>query len=110
MPGGNVPIVRFKRMIVQATIAVFLTLFGFGCGEDKPTDPPPIQPSWKILDASVNLNDLWGSTFDTVFGVGQDGSVFRFDGTAWFALTSPTTRDLHGIWGSSVSDIYAVGD
>ena len=37
-------------------------------------------------------------------------TILRYDGVAWRAMESGTTEDLYGIWGSSGSDIFAVGE
>jgi hypothetical protein len=33
----------------------------------------------------------------------------HFDGVGWAAQTSGTTADLKGVWGSSTTDVFAVG-
>jgi hypothetical protein len=69
---------------------------------------------------SVNANTLyavWGSFLtspmnlrpDDVYAVGANGAIIHYDGTGWTSMSSPTQKDLHGIWGSWPSDIYAVG-
>jgi hypothetical protein len=35
--------------------------------------------------------------------------IVHYDGTAWSSVNSVTPNDLHGIWGSSATDVYAVG-
>jgi hypothetical protein len=36
--------------------------------------------------------------------------VVILDGRAWSVMTSGTTNNLNGVWGSSYSDVFAVGD
>ncbi len=55
---------------------------------------------------------LWwvhGFAHDDVFAVGEGGTVVHFDGTAWTTLRSGSPYTLWGIWGSSPTDIWAVG-
>jgi hypothetical protein len=45
-----------------------------------------------------------------VFLVGSDGHIYQFDGATWSPMASPTTQDLHDVWGNAGSNVYAVGD
>lgn len=54
------------------------------------------------------LFDLWGSSTNDVFAVGQDGTILHYNGAAWSAMTSGTTLDVMKIWGSGPNDVYAV--
>jgi hypothetical protein len=45
-----------------------------------------------------------------VFAVGDNGVILHYDGISWQAMPSDTTLALHGIWGSSPTDLLAVGD
>jgi hypothetical protein len=65
---------------------------------------------------------VWGSSATDVFVAGfqveetdEDflvfGTIFHFDGTGWSRVTLPPgVGVLHEIWGSSASDVFAVGD
>ena len=48
-----------------------------------------------------------------VFAVGSNGYtsgiILHYNGSAWSAMTSGTTNSLNGVWGSSGSDVFAVG-
>lgn len=55
------------------------------------------------------LRDVWGSSENDVYAVGDYGTVIHYDGTTWSPVTSGTTLDLFGIWGSSKNNIFAVG-
>lgn len=69
-----------------------------------------------------SLNAVWGSSGTDVFAVGHNlfdfglyyYTITHYDGNSWSlmskeAATSGTTNNLHGIWGTSSSDVYAVG-
>jgi len=47
-----------------------------------------------------------------VGGLNKQGIILHYDGSSWNAMTSGTTNNLRGIWGSSSSDIdiFVVGD
>ncbi len=53
---------------------------------------------------------IWGSSYKDIYVVGGSGGIIHYDGTAWTAITSPTTNNLSGIWGACANDIFAVGD
>ncbi len=55
-----------------------------------------------------HLRGVWAGGGE-VFWAGDHGTVLRHDGKAWSRMTSGTTKHLHGIWGSSASDVCAVG-
>lgn len=56
------------------------------------------------------LLSVWGASASNVFAVGDGGRILRYTGSAWNAMTSPTTRTLARISGTSATDIWAVGD
>lgn len=56
------------------------------------------------------LLSVWGTSSSNVFAVGAGGRITRFNGTSWSAMTSPTSRTLFRVAGSSPSDVWAVGD
>ena len=84
--------------------------------------------SWSLMDAGVSdgLTGVWGAAPNAVFAVGAAGARF-YDGEAWSSMSevegSPwwvwgtSVDDVHfqdvagtrGVWGSSPSDIFAVG-
>jgi hypothetical protein len=53
---------------------------------------------------------LWGSAWNDVFAVGEDGLILHYDGTAWQSMDSGTELTIKGVWGLSGSDVFAVGD
>lgn len=54
------------------------------------------------------LSSVWASG-SRAWAVGDSGYIVTFDGSAWSAMTSPTTQPLKRIWGRSATEIYAVG-
>jgi len=92
-----------------------VALFGIGssfgavsCGGTpdvpRPEDAKPVEQS------PFTLTSVWGSSPQSVWAVGEGGTVVRFDGDHWSAVDSGTTSDLYGVTGSSDSDVWAVGD
>ena len=59
---------------------------------------------------TANLLAVWGAAADTVFAVGTDGVILRYDGEAWSAQESGTGETLRGVWGFASDDVYAVGN
>ena len=54
-------------------------------------------------------NACWGSSPNDVYIVGNGGQIHHFDGTSFTQMTSNTTKDLHSVWGTSNSNIWAAG-
>ena len=50
----------------------------------------------------------WASGTDDVWFVGS--RAFHYDGGTWECTPTPTTAELHGVWGTSKTDVWAVGD
>ncbi|HEU0055570.1 MAG TPA: hypothetical protein VFQ39_20420 [Longimicrobium sp.] len=66
--------------------------------------------SWSTTPVGTGrFAKIWGSSSAKVFAVGQGGDIRRWDGTAWTAMSSGTTRDLSDVWGAGPDDVYAVG-
>lgn len=83
--------------------------------------------SWSLLtpsssptipaDASTNQNltavhviDTNGDGLGNIgFAVGDSGRILQYNGTNWVQVTSPTTRDLSGVFTVSSSEAWAVG-
>jgi hypothetical protein len=42
--------------------------------------------------------------------VGYGGTILHYNGTSWSSVSSGTTRFLFGVWGTSASDVWVVGD
>ena len=50
-----------------------------------------------------------GADANNVFSVSATGQIVMFDGSQWVAQLTPTTQTLWAVWGSSASDVWAVG-
>jgi hypothetical protein len=58
---------------------------------------------------------VWGSSPSDVYAVGHpifkaDESIFHYDGSSWSKLPPPKTSYLNAVFGSSKSDVFAVGN
>lgn len=57
------------------------------------------------------LNDVWADPSGIAFAVGDEGVILRFDGEKWSTSPRFDGRDrLFAVWGSSPTDVWAVGD
>lgn len=63
----------------------------------------------EYADTIYALNAVWGSAPDDVWAVGLAGTIIHWDGVRWEKVTSPTKLFLIDIWGTSATNIYAVG-
>jgi hypothetical protein len=63
------------------------------------------------LGTTADLRDIWGSSWDDLYAVGEFGLVFHYDGSTWSRVPNvPTFQTLDAIWGSSADDVFLVGD
>jgi hypothetical protein len=55
----------------------------------------------------------WSASPSDVFVVGVEegrGVIYHFNGSTWASMQVPATGRLEDVWGSSGTDVYAVGD
>jgi len=68
-----------------------------------------VDGSTVTTDVSTGTyNSIWGAGEADVFAAGV-GTIQHYDGTAWTAMTVPTTSSLAGLWGRAGDDVFAVG-
>lgn len=62
---------------------------------------------------SKRLRDVWGSGPNDVWAVGDEGVIVHRDASGWRLVPLPSTVTsppyFEGVWGSSASNVYAVG-
>jgi len=72
-----------------------------------------------LASPQPNFFDVWGTSPNEVFLVGERGTVLRSDGETFFLEPTPITDDLRGVWGfvrpdpmggPDVLELYAVGN
>jgi hypothetical protein len=68
--------------------------------------------TWRSDQAGVRyVRSLWCDTAVGAVAVGNNGSLHRFDGSAWISYASPAgTTWLRSIWGSSAGNVFVGGD
>ncbi|HNF98765.1 MAG TPA: protein kinase, partial [Pseudomonadota bacterium] len=91
---------------------------------DKPTDPADVKPVvkgpetpgrfWADVPSGTTqvLQDMWGTGPSSLWAVGKNGTLLRWNGTAWSAAELPANASktyLNAIWGSSAEDVWVVG-
>jgi Big-like domain-containing protein len=57
----------------------------------------------------VNLYRVWGTASNEVYAVGDNGTVRRWNGTAWSGQTTNTTNWMWGIYGTAGGDVLIGG-
>ena len=88
------------------SILIALTLILFTCCI-KHADASGWMPM--TIDTTEDLNDIWGSSASDVFVVGDNGTIFQYNGIGWTSMDSGTSKGLECVWGSSGSDVFAAG-
>lgn len=46
------------------------------------------------------IKEIWGESPNSVYVVGDFGTIVHYDGTSWQRVESGTTADIHDVWGS----------
>jgi hypothetical protein len=81
---------------------------------------------WSIMNPGGSphaLNDVWGSSpsapaqaSSDVFAVGDFGTILHYNGTTWSPMSSGTSDQLVGVWGTgdvsggTATDVFAVSN
>lgn len=55
-----------------------------------------------------NLSEVWGSAPTDVYAVGQQATLFHFDGVQWDRVTIPGWYEVTAMWSSSPRDVFAL--
>ncbi|MBN1691653.1 MAG: hypothetical protein JW901_11590 [Dehalococcoidia bacterium] len=86
------------------------------------TESSTYQADWVKMDIpvkTVKINAIWGNAYNNVFAVGSyspdegrtwKSLVMRYNGINWYQMACPGDKQLHAVWGSGSSCVYAVGD
>ncbi len=66
---------------------------------------------WTAMTSGTtgDFYDVWGSSGSNIYGVGEGGLIYRYNGTTWTYVRNSGGQILRGIWGTSANNIYAVG-
>ena len=75
------------------------------------------KKKWTLLpplsyasDGSTTFKGVWTGEDSKAFFAGQAGGIYYFDGAEWNRMDSGATESLNGIWGSSPTSVWAVGN
>src|SRR5437773_667089 len=93
----------------QWTVPNTVTTFAFQVLVDAASPQEHTVLRWSRQLGTGTYWAVWGATGNDVFAVGDDGSIWHYDGTSWTAQPSGTTQVLYGVWGSGRKDVFAVG-
>jgi len=65
----------------------------------------------EVLITPQRFHDVWGDG-STVFTAGEAGAIFfsENEGAQWAEMNSKTLETFRGLWGTTPTNVYAVGD
>ena len=64
----------------------------------------------KTSGTADDLVDVWAASSTEAWAVGERGTIVRWNGMTWAAVTpAVSTAALRGIWGSAANDVWVVG-
>ena len=61
-------------------------------------------------DSSTTIESRVSYRSSNIFTVGNTGTILCYHDNVWSKMTSGTTQQLMGVWGSSDSDVFVVGN
>lgn len=80
---------------------------GVAIGQDAASD----SEYWNDISyPGRRLNGIYGIDAKTVFAVGADGLIIRYDGTTWNTMKSSGEDDLYVVFGTAADSLFAGGD
>lgn len=68
--------------------------------------------AWERIETGQSAGNLWwvfGFESGPIYMGGDGGVILRYDGTSFTVMETPAVGTVFGIWGSSPSDLWAVG-
>lgn len=66
-------------------------------------------PTYLSATSNSSAYGVWVASATEAFAVGSAGQIWHLAGGVWSPMSSPVTTPLNGVWGSSPSNVYAVG-
>lgn len=88
------------------------------------TNWKPVETGFGACSSYDKLKDIWGSSATDIYAVGcydsswderfdrclgGNGVILHYDGSSWGKTDIGGTEGLNGVWGSSASEVFAVG-
>ena len=102
---------RLSDRILPCLVISLLAAMTFGCGENfmPPTHPEPTADSFELQATTGWVRSIWGDPSGQIFAlIGEH--LLHYDGAAWRRLDAFRFHDdLRDLWGSSATDVFAVG-
>jgi hypothetical protein len=66
--------------------------------------------AWETVNLAPDLIDVWSASASSAWAVGEFGTTYRWTGSAWARVATPTTATLNAVWSPSASEAFAGGD
>lgn len=86
---------------------------------ETPTAPSPDEPlpakvgplQWTVLqpDGPRTVRSIWGTSSANVYAVGDEGTLFHYNGAGWTRQRGEMPAVFRGVWGSAPDNIFVVG-
>ena len=68
-----------------------------------------VQWNARASGTTSTLLFVWGTAANSVWAVGNNGTILFWNGSTWAAQTSGTTDALYDVWGSDANNVWVVG-
>jgi hypothetical protein len=91
----------------MAALGLLALLAGFlGCSD---SGDDPVFPEAPLPETGTWFLDIWGSSANDIYIVGQPALMLHYDGNRWARVRIPRQATLTSIYGESASNIYVCG-
>lgn len=119
-PSDEAPAEARWRMVFEQLDGAVISVHGtsasdvWAVGGDPGTGPLVLHydgARWTRKQSGASADLWWVHALapDDVFFGGSKGTILRFDGSSFESLPTPSDATVFGIWGTSSSDLWAVG-
>lgn len=66
--------------------------------------------TWTTNNIAPDLLDVWSTSSTNAIAVGEFGFAYRWTGSTWTRLTTPSTVTLTSVWAASATDAFIGGE
>lgn len=66
--------------------------------------------TWTTNNLAPDLLDVWSTAANNAFAVGEFGFVYRWNGSTWTKMTTPTQATLTSVWATATGDGFIGGE
>lgn len=111
MDNPDVAKVDSGLVVARRTGTTLLWAWYYDIEVQIPVTVTDTRRAWSTMATPTDQGNrgIWGTSASNVYAANHVG-LLRWDGAAWAHVPEVHWRTLHDVWGSSATDVWAVGD